>query len=1157
MDIKLATAPSRNIVVQAAAGTGKTWLLTSRLVRLLLAGAAPGSILAITFTRKAAGEIHERVVRKLLDMAGADDATLAGMLEDIGVSPGAGDLERARSLYETLLCAEHELRAMTFHAFCQEVLRRFPLEAEVPPGFELVETTADLETDAWRALMRALTRHGDESPAAEMDLLLRQCGGTYNARAALQDFLHHRSDWWAYTEDAPDPAAFAATSLQKNLGLTPETDPLALLAEPRYHTELRRYNQLLGHHRIATHQERIERLTLALAPETTRDRAYTLLSEAFLTAEHKPRVLKRNKALSASVGERDLDELLQLHQSSAERLLAVREQLLRRTTLAVSRAWYVCGQRLLEHYQRLKAERNLLDFADLEWMTCRLLSRGRHAEWVQFKLDQRIDHLLVDEFQDTNPTQWRLLLPLLAEMAAGDAGRNRSVFLVGDEKQSIYRFRRADPLLFDVARGWLEENARAATMTQHISWRSSPAVIQLVNLVFDGGEDDGPVANAGDFRLRGFREHTTHRAEMWGLAEMLPLIAQAPLAPVETGGAPLRNSLERPRVIAEDERHRREGDLIAARITELIGQPIAGEHGVRPLDYGDVMILLRDRNHAHSYEAALRRAGVPYSGAGRATFLDCLEVRDLVHLLRALIAPHDNLALASALRAPIFSVPDSDLIRLAQAGGSPSWIERLTGIALADATEEPLARARRLLARWDALVDRIPVHDLVDRIYNEGDVASRYQSAAPPHLRSRIEANLKRFLELALDVDSGRYPSLMHFLSVLETMAQTDSDQAPAGDGRQRVRLLTIHGAKGLEAPVVFLADAARGAGERERGVRALIEWPVAEARPRHFHLVGKKATVDGASGEIIARLEMAAKNEEANLLYVALTRAKQVLYVSGCEPGRKQSRGWYGFMEERLRRAEAAGRLAGVRPGIRHIPAADGRGVFNTCISIEHGARPEGLPRAPSPSVAPIAVDARLTRPLAPSSSAAVIHPSAAALEDDRPDHDGVPIESLETAKRRGVVIHYMLERLAAGGERAAVLASMRREWGAALTPETLDDCWREACRVLDHPEFSGFYDAAQYREARNEVPITYLEDGRPVFGVIDRLVLRDDEIIVIDYKTHAQATAGNAARLAEGFADQMRLYGAGARRLWPRKRLRMFLLFTACLMAVELPPP
>ena len=162
MDIKLATAPSRNIVVQAAAGTGKTWLLTSRLVRLLLAGAAPGSILAITFTRKAAGEIHERVVRKLLDMAGADDATLAGMLDDIGVSPGAGDLERARSLYETLLCAEHELRAMTFHAFCQEVLRRFPLEAEVPPGFELVETTADLETDAWRALMRALTRHGDE-----------------------------------------------------------------------------------------------------------------------------------------------------------------------------------------------------------------------------------------------------------------------------------------------------------------------------------------------------------------------------------------------------------------------------------------------------------------------------------------------------------------------------------------------------------------------------------------------------------------------------------------------------------------------------------------------------------------------------------------------------------------------------------------------------------------------------------------------------------------------------------------------------------------------------------------------------------------------------------------------------------------------------------
>lgn len=230
------------------------------------------------------------------------------------------------------------------------------------------------------------------------------------------------------------------------------------------------------------------------------------------------RALRSSKALEAKLGAVVLADLQQLHLQIAQRLQIAIDQNKRLQALDTSRAWYVCGQRLVHHYQRLKQEHGLLDFSDLEWNAYRLLNRGRHAEWVQYKLDQRIDHLLVDEFQDTNPTQWRLLLPLLREISAGDPVRRRSVFLVGDEKQSIYRFRRADPLLFRVARDWLTTNMAARVLEQDISRRSSPAIMRFVNLLFETErQSDLFVADAcQDFSLPDFRRHASAHPDRWG-----------------------------------------------------------------------------------------------------------------------------------------------------------------------------------------------------------------------------------------------------------------------------------------------------------------------------------------------------------------------------------------------------------------------------------------------------------------------------------------------------------------------------------------------------------------------------------------------------------------------------------------------------------------
>ncbi|MBI3570890.1 MAG: UvrD-helicase domain-containing protein [Gammaproteobacteria bacterium] len=1156
IDISLATAPENNVVVHAAAGTGKTWLLTSRIIRLLLEGSEPGAILAITFTRKAAGEIHERVTERLFALAASDEEALVKQLAEIGAGTDQASRDIARGLYEKHLGAIHGLRTTTFHAFCQDILRRFPLETDVPPGFELIETTAELVQAAWLALDRKAFREKEGALSGALDTLLKECAGVAGTRTALDDFLAHRSDWWAYTENERDPASFAVTQLRRLLDTTDSADPLmAFVQHPGTRQRIARYAELLAGHATATNQEHVADLTHALSDAAPSQQTFDRIRAVLLTDKDEPRQMKRTQTLENKLGANHADELVGLHQEIALRLIETIESCKRQWTHRVSQAWYVCGMALLEEYQRLKMERGLLDFADLEWKTYRLLNRSRHAEWVQYKLDQRIDHLLVDEFQDTNPTQWRLLLPLLQEMVAGDPERRRSVFLVGDEKQSVYRFRRADPRLFHAARHWLQQHAQAQTLTQHLSWRSSPAIIRFVNLIFHRPSDTDTETD-GDYPLQGFQKHDTHHQQLWGRAELLPLIRRQDLTRKNADQA-WRNPLEQPRQTDEDTRHRQEGDLIAGKIRQLLGTPVANKDGARPMTGDDVMILLRDRTHARFYEEALRRAGIPYIGTGREAFMQSLEVRDLMHLLRNLIEPYNDLALASALRSPIFAGSEDDLLRLAQ-NPPGTWRERLARLASDLTPDGALSRALQLLPRWSACVGRLPMHDLLDRIYCEGNVVARYRAVAIPHQRPRVEANLNRFLELALEVDSGRYPSLSHFLTYLERLSEDDdkSPAEPAWNRQPRVRVMTIHAAKGLEAPVVFLANAARVSRNRDRGMRSLIDWPVNDPRPRYFHLAGAKKNIDDVSLALQNEQQWPVRREEANLLYVALTRAKQILYVSGREPG-QGDRGWYGFIEKRLRQAVDSGEAA--RAGLRLNPVSldEGKTVFNTCAWLEYGEPPAPLPPEPQTPDAGFVIDPRLTQPLPAIPETGMLNPSRSAQAgNDHPDETAGFMETHTQVQRRGVVIHRMLERLTSGQSRATVEKQLRQEFSERLEEKEFNRCWREARAVVDRADFHDFFDPSRYREARNEIPILYRDGERDVYGVIDRLIIQENEVVLIDYKTHVHATHENIMQLAQDFREQMRQYGEGARRLWPRKKLRLLLVFTACGGVVELSP-
>lgn len=1104
--------PAVNATVMASAGTGKTWLLVTRLTRLLFEGAPPDAILAITFTRKAAAEMQTRLAERLLRLAALDDAALAAELAQMNIAATPEARARARCLYEELLHAPRPLRTTTFHAFCQEMLRRFPLEADVPPGFELTEKSGELRAAAWEALVSEATAAAQGELAQDLELLLELCGGQSNVTAALDSFLDHRSDWWALTSGSNDGCAEAAAQLQQLLQVEPDTDPLAGLFTPRNVAQLAEFRDLLLLHPTKTNAEHAAQFAVILADGAAPSLRHDAMSGVFLKQDGEPRSRKESKTQVQKMGAAGEARFLELHGLMCAQLLRVRDILAALRTLKLNGAWYRSGSRLLEHFQRIKEEQRLLDFTDLEWRAYRLLTAADNAHWVQYKLDQRIDHLLVDEFQDTNPTQWRLLLPLLQEMSAGSGERRRSVFLVGDSKQSIYRFRRAEPRLFHVAHHWLQGHLQAEAHPLHVSYRSAPAIMDCVNRLF---ADGGPLGGA----LDAYMAHDTHHRALWGRVELLPLVEAADdAAPMPR--STLRNPLQEPRIVHDDERYLHEGRQIAATITNLLaaGTPIGPAEHARPMHYGDVLLLVRNRTHVRAYEQALREAGIPYLGADRGTLLDSLEVDDMVRLLETLIAPYNNLALAQVLRSPLFACSDNDLITLAH-GRRGAWFERLLHCDAAPGTA--LRRAADCLARWHAAAGALPIHDLLDRVYSEGNVIARYEAAFPVHLRPRLRANLTRFIELALEIDHGRYPSLTHFLARLGEMREQDEapDEAPASGAVDRVRLMTIHAAKGLEAPVVFLADAAAPGGS-DRPWHALVGWPAEADTPEYLLLVGKKSEQDAYTRRQLELEQAAERREAANLLYVALTRARQLLYISGCRPSKGERLGWYGDLQQVLPEPIESG------------------APLTAPSTMQEAAILEPLVLA--------SVPAELQQPL-------VVQPLAREIAPSRSVYGHSMDGSDEDGRVRGIAIHRVLELLSDPNDGTNVRGRVAAELQRSHDDPELDTWWREALAVREAPQFRELYDAACYRRAWNEVPLQYPHKGCTVYGLVDRLVLKDDEVIIVDYKTHRQAAAGDLSVLAAPYAGQMAYYTAGVQRLWPGRRVRSLLLFTAAGRAVD----
>ena len=1107
---RLASDPSASAWVSASAGTGKTHVLTNRVLRLMLAEESPQTILCLTFTRAAAAEMANRIHDRLAKWSRLSDDDLA---EDIaGLTGGPFDariMARARRLFATVLDLPGGLKIQTIHSFCQSVLGRFPLEAGIAPHFQAIDerTAAEFLRDATASVLAAARTAADDGAREAIAVIANHASET-GFLELLKALLSERGKLDRLFGILG--VADAAAMLKKRLGLWPSDSEESVAAAACHEDAFDHYglaNALAGLAvGSATDRARADAIGAWLSSPSTRVGNFDEYRNLYLTGNGEI----RKRLITKAASQRAPGAAAALS-AEAERIRDVEEWRLLARTANVSVALLTLANRITAAYEAVKAGHAVLDYDDLIIRARNLLNESGAAGWVLYKLDGGIDHILIDEAQDTNPEQWQVVKALADEFFAGEGARedHRTIFAVGDAKQSIFSFQRADPVEFKNWRKFFVERVREARCAFHdvelnLSFRSTPAVLALVDRVFASPE----AADGLMFSDRPI-EHQANRDGEAGLVELWPVVV--PEKGGKDGGVwtpPLTQH-------AGDDPEARLAQRIADRIRDWLdhGEVLAARG--RAMMPGDIMVLVRRRTPFVSHlVAALKLRGVAVAGADRMRLTDQIAVMDLIALGRFLLLPDDDLTLAVVLKGPLFSFDDEALFDLAHDRPATLWRalrrkrEQSNGHGEAfDMLSELLAESRRLPAY------EFYAHLLTSR-------GGRRKMT----LRLGMEAGepIDEFLAFALEYQRLHAPSLEGFLNWIEggdTDIKRDMDQ-----GRDEVRVMTVHGAKGLQAPVVILPDTCQ---VPRQGPRLL--WFEDGPVPAPVW-VPKKAYEVGAVTDLRAGHDEARMCEYRRLLYVALTRAEDRLYVTGWETSKGRAGGcWYDMVERAMTEWPEAGTIDTADGAVlRH---ASGRATPHAAGGKASGPRqaPADLPgwaQTPAPAE---------RRP------GAVLNPSR--LGGDEPPVVS-PLSSLGDIKfQRGNLIHRLLQSLpdlpAQEREGAARRLLGRRRYG--LGAEDIGAIVRDVLAVIDESSFAAVFGAA----SRAEVPIVGVVGDVAISGQIDRLAVTEDEILVVDFKTN-RSVPRSQDKVAEIYIRQMAAYRQLLRQVYPGKTVRCALLWT-----------
>ena len=895
---KIACDPRRSVAVEACAGAGKTWMLVSRIVRALLDGVdahtgqlqvQPHEILAITFTKRAASEMRERLYQWLADFAGADHATLLSELKNRGVvlpnglQPSSSLPEQLSNLYQSILASGRQVQVRTFHSWFAALLRSAPLavlaQMELPANYELLEDDAPAKALVWRHFYTALL--ADAELKADFEAVVFEHGRAQTDKA-LHTALDKRIEFaLADAHGVVDESVqHFAEQYPEFAGLDAPEDYLS--AHPLRRQTLFDAAKALGGASAKTFAAKGVELEQALS---SHDLPGVLA--ALLTEKGTPR--KFGEKIAGIELVRDAQDLV----------LRVQAAQLQHAAWGYQQRMARLSRVLLREFSALKRQHGWIDMNDVERAALILLGDPVLSGWVQQRLDASIKHLLIDEFQDTNPLQWQALRAWLSGYA-GAGGHAPSVFIVGDPKQSIYRFRRAEPQVFKAAKVFVRDGLDGDLLSCDHTRRNATGVIATVNAVM------GEAAQADGYD--GFRPHTTSAIEAGFVCQLPPIPRAARVSADdeagEAGESAWRDSLTTPREIPEETLR----TLEARQAAHWIAQQLApgNEPGLKA---ADVMVLSRKRAGLLPLQLELRKLHIAAQIGEKTELIDCCEVQDLVALLDVLVSPQHDLSLARVLKSPLLGVSDAALVQLAllQGDSKVPWFYLLQKTELLTPDLQGLAA---ILLKWKGWLDELPPHDALQAIYTDGDVLARFAAAAPATQREAVLANLRALLGVALQMGGGRFVTPYAFVRALKAGGVL----APAAVNPLAVRLLTIHGAKGLEAKVVLLLDT--DTPERNAdSMGVLVDWPGEAEWPHKFVFLVSESQPPACVLPTLEAERIERQREELNALYVALTRARHTLAVSSIEPYRTPGRSWWSRLTPLATPVVVAAAAAAVTP--------------------------------------------------------------------------------------------------------------------------------------------------------------------------------------------------------------------------------------------------
>lgn len=1108
-----ATDPAGSAWISANAGAGKTTLLTNRVLRLLLAGVAPGRILCITYTNAGAAEMRERVHHRLAEWVAVDENKLVELLTHLlGFSPAQEIIHRARCLFATVLEAEDGVRIQTIHSFAQSILKRFPVESGVVPHFRIAD---DLEAAELihKALTRLLKSQSPEVGAA-LAAITRQMADV-TLWDVLDEAIKKRGDWqdWLAQEGGGTACKAWVAHTLKVAGY----DSFEQIRQEYFNhipvemEVLKRAAQALQ----ASGKQDVARgnAILSWLANPSGEEEITQYCKQFITTEGKPRQKLHANAIT--------DEMvIAALYHEQERVIAYTEKKWAWEVYWLTQTIYTLVDQLLSLYEAEKARHGVLDYHDLVAHVRQLLHQAGIAPWVLFKLDGGIDHILVDEAQDTSPAQWEIAKILTEEYFSGKGARDdtpRTLFVVGDEKQSIFSFQGANVAVFKEMRNYFTEKAHTAGLpfadiARKRSFRSADVILGLVDRVC--AATAMPV------------QHELHRTQAMGLVELWPVITRD------------KKTAREPWQLPEQHRLHSASSELAAHIVDAIEGWLASRRVLsktgKPIQPGDIMVLVRRRNEfVKELVALLKHKNIPVSGVDRLQLKDQLAVLDLLALGKFLLLPADDYSLACILKSPIFNISEEELFTLAYERGTASLWERLKQYAT---EKESFAGVCSYLTNLLAKVDYVTPYQLYAEILE----THRYRTAFTGRMGLETSEILDAFLSHALQYENSHAAGLLGFIRWLETSEIELRRSEEAGNA---VRVMTVHGAKGLQSPIVILPDT--------------TQLPVPPGGIIWQHEDGDKIPIwsppESKSSHVSSRIKQACREREMEeymrLLYVAMTRAEDELYVMGYTHKDKDKLPedcWYAILEKALQPLASIEKRGDMEVLVDRSIQKEGGKTISLAVKPEEVSKLTG---------AVIALPDILTTAM-PEETAyiAPLQPSRAGVEAFAP-----PLSPAveQKVRERGTVIHRLLQYYLTFPQQDRQGQAV--QWLEHQYPD-LDQGERAAIAdevevLATHPDTSFLFTSGK---AYAEVPVigTISYKGREVAvnGQIDRLVIAEDTVWVVDYKTHANPPT-DIATVPSAYLRQMAIYAALIAKLYPGKQLRTALVWTATPAFMELP--